>query len=187
MFNLQKLKNSNAVRALIYISLFYLTFYSMMELLSTDKKPIFKRYDFYCFIFLLSFFMLAVNFYYKRKNKSLTKIKIILFNISLSIVLYFLIFLCIYAIAFSFNFFWRHAPDSRFFAHHSVFVYNRIYLGLRDKSQKDIHLAVICINFIIAVYFELYSPHTFSPFSPHAVCWWGLRRLKRVHRAHNRS
>ena len=106
MFNLQKLKNSNAVHALIYITLFYLTFCPMMTLATEDKRlPIFKRYDFYCFIFSLSFFMLAVNFYYKRKNKSLTKIKIILFNISLSIVLYFLIFLCIYAIAFSFNFF----------------------------------------------------------------------------------
>ena len=106
MFNLQKLKNSNFVRSLIYITLFYLTFCPMMTLATEDKRlPIFKRYDFYCFIFSLSFFMLAVNFYYKRKNKSLTKIKIILFNISLSIVLYFLIFLCIYAIAFSFNFF----------------------------------------------------------------------------------
>ena len=48
----------------------------MMTLATEDKRlPIFKRYDFYCFIFSLSFFILAVNFYYKRKNKSLTKIK----------------------------------------------------------------------------------------------------------------
>ena len=149
MFNLQKLKNSNAVRALIYISLFYLTFYSMMELLSTDKKPIFKRYDFYCFIFSLSFFMLAVNFYYKRKNKSLTKIKIILFNISLSIVLYFLIFLSIYTFVFSYHIFEDTFPLF-FFTFIIPFLFTTAFIWAYATNHKKTCISLLFVSILLS-------------------------------------
>ena len=149
MFNLQKLKNSNAVRALIYISLFYLTFYSMMELLSTDKKPIFKRYDFYCFIFSLSFFILAVNFYYKRKNKSLTKIKIILFNISLSIVLYFLIFLSIYTFVFSYHIFEDTFPLF-FFTFIIPFLFTTAFIWAYATNHKKTYISLLFVSILLS-------------------------------------
>lgn len=149
MFNLQKLKNSNAVRALIYISLFYLTFYSMMELLSTDKKPIFKRYDFYCFIFSLSFFMLAVNFYYKRKNKTLTKIKIILFNISLSIVLYFLIFLSIYTFVFSYHIFEDTFPLF-FFTFIIPFLFTTAFIWAYATNHKKTCISLLFVSILLS-------------------------------------
>ena len=166
MFNLQKLKNSNAVRALIYISLFYLTFYSMMELLSTDKKPIFKRYDFYCFIFSLSFFMLAVNFYYKRRNKSLTKIKIILFNISLSIVLYFLIFLCIYAIAFSFNFFEDTLPIL-VFSLIIPFLFTMAFIWAYTTNHKKTYISLLFVSILLLPSTLSFIVPIISPLFPH--------------------
>ena len=166
MFNLQKLKNSNVVRALIYISLFYLTFYSMMELLSTDKKPIFKRYDFYCFIFSLSFFMLAVNFYYKRKNKTLTKIKIILFNISLSIVLYFLIFLCIYAIAFSFNFFEDTLPIL-VFSLIIPFLFTTAFIWAYATNHKKTYISLLFVSILLLPSTLSFIAPIISPLFPH--------------------
>ena len=166
MFNLQKLKNSNAVHALIYISLFYLTFYSMMKLLSTDKKPIFKRYDFYCFIFSLSFFMLAVNFYYKRKNKSLTKIKIILFNISLSIVLYFLIFLCIYAIAFSFNFFEDTLPIL-VFSLIIPFLFTTAFIWAYTTNHKKTYISLLFVSILLLPSTLSFIAPIISPLFPH--------------------
>ena len=148
MFNLQKLKNSNVVRALIYISLFYLTFYSMMELLSTDKKPIFKRYDFYCFIFSLSFFILAVNFYYKRKNTSLTNIKIILFNISLSIVLYFLIFLSIYTFVFSYHIFEDTFPLF-FFTFIIPFLFTTAFIWAYATNHKKTYISLLFVSILL--------------------------------------
>ena len=150
MFNLQKLKNSNAVHALIYITLFYLTFcHSMMELLSTDKKPIFKRYDFYCFIFSLSFFMLAVNFYYKHKNKSITKIKIILFNISLSIVLYFLIFLSIYTFVFSYHIFEDTFPLF-FFTFIIPFLFTTAFIWAYATNHKKTSISLLFVSILLS-------------------------------------
>ena len=149
MFNLQKLKNSNVVRALIYISLFYLTFYSMMELLSTDKKPIFKRYDFYCSIFSLSFFILAVNFYYKRKNTSLTNIKIILFNISLSIVLYFLIFLSIYTFVFSYHIFEDTFPLF-FFTFIIPFLFTTAFIWAYATNHKKTYISLLFVSILLS-------------------------------------
>lgn len=149
MFNLQKLKNSNFVRSLIYITLFYLTFCPMMTLATEDKRlPIFKRYDFYCFIFSLSFFILAVNFYYRRKNKSLTKIKIILFNISLSIVLYFLIFLCIYAIAFSFNFFEDTLPIL-VFSLIIPFLFTTAFIWAYATNHKKTYISLLFVSILL--------------------------------------
>ena len=149
MFNLQKLKNSNVVRALIYILLFYLTFYSMMKLLSTDEKPIFKRYNFYCFIFSLSFFMLAVNFYYKHKNKSLTKIKIILFNISLSIVLYFLIFLSIYTFVFSYHIFEDTFPLF-FFTFIIPFLFTTAFIWAYATNHKKTYISLLFVSILLS-------------------------------------
>ena len=167
MFNLQKLKNSNAVHALIYITLFYLTFCPMMTLATEDKRlPIFKRYDFYCFIFSLSFFMLAVNFYYKRKNKSLTKIKIILFNISLSIVLYFLIFLCIYAIAFSFNFFEDTLPIL-VFSLIIPFLFTTAFIWAYATNHKKTYISLLFVSILLLPSTLSFIAPIISPLFPH--------------------
>lgn len=167
MFNLQKLKNSNAVHALIYITLFYLTFCPMMTLATEDKRlPIFKRYDFYCFIFSLSFFILAVNFYYKRKNKSLTKIKIILFNISLSIVLYFLIFLCIYAIAFSFNFFEDTLPIL-VFSLIIPFLFTTAFIWAYATNHKKTYISLLFVSILLLPSTLSFIAPIISPLFPH--------------------
>ena len=166
MFNLQKLKNSNVVRALIYISLFYLTFYSMMELLSTDKKPIFKRYDFYCFIFSLSFFILAVNFYYKRKNTSLTNIKIILFNISLSIVLYFLIFLSIYTFVFSYHIFEDTFPLF-FFTFIIPFLFTTAFIWAYATNHKKTCISLLFVSILLLPSTLSFIAPIISPLFPH--------------------
>ena len=167
MFNLQKLKNSNFVRSLIYITLFYLTFCPMMTLATEDKRlPIFKRYDFYCFIFSLSFFILAVNFYYKRKNKSLTKIKIILFNISLSIVLYFLIFLCIYAIAFSFNFFEDTLPIL-VFSLIIPFLFTTAFIWAYATNHKKTCISLLFVSILLLPSTLSFIAPIISPLFPH--------------------
>lgn len=167
MFNLQKLKNSNFVRSLIYITLFYLTFCPMMTLATEDKRlPIFKRYDFYCFIFSISFFILAVNFYYKRKNKSLTKIKIILFNISLSIVLYFLIFLCIYAIAFSFNFFEDTLPIL-VFSLIIPFLFTTAFIWAYATNHKKTYISLLFVSILLLPSTLSFIAPIISPLFPH--------------------
>ena len=138
MFNLQKLKNSNVVRALIYISLFYLTFYSMMELLSTDKKPIFKRYDFYCFIFSLSFFMLAVNFYYKR----------------------------IYAIAFSFNFFEDTLPIL-VFSLIIPFLFTTAFIWAYATNHKKTYISLLFVSILLLPSTLSFIAPIISPLFPH--------------------
>ena len=149
MFNLQKLKNSNFVRSLIYITLFYLTFCPMMTLATEDKQlPIFKRYDLYCFIFSLSFFMLAVNFYYKRKNTSLTNIKIILFNISLSIVLYFLIFLSIYTFVFSYHIFEDTFPLF-FFTFIIPFLFTTAFIWAYATNHKKTCISLLFVSILL--------------------------------------
>ena len=150
MFNLQKLKNSNAVHALIYITLFYLTFCPMMTLATEDKRlPIFKRYDFSCFIFSLSFFILAVNFYYKRKNTSLTNIKIILFNISLSIVLYFLIFLSIYTFVFSYHIFEDTFPLF-FFTFIIPFLFTTAFIWAYATNHKKTCISLLFVSILLS-------------------------------------
>ena len=167
MFNLQKLKNSNFVRSLIYITLFYLTFCPMMTLATEDKRlPIFKRYDFYCFIFSLSFFILAVNFYYKRKNTSLTNIKIILFNISLSIVLYFLIFLCIYAIAFSFNFFEDTLPIL-VFSLIIPFLFTTAFIWAYATNHKKTYISLLFVSILLLPSTLSFIAPIISPLFPH--------------------
>ena len=167
MFNLQKLKNSNFVRSLIYITLFYLTFCPMMTLATEDKRlPIFKRYDFYCFIFSLSFFILAVNFYYKRKNTSLANIKIILFNISLSIVLYFLIFLCIYAIAFSFNFFEDTLPIL-VFSLIIPFLFTTAFIWAYATNHKKTYISLLFVSILLLPSTLSFIAPIISPLFPH--------------------
>lgn len=150
MFNLQKLKNSNIVRALIYIPLFYLTFFPMMPLVTEDKRlPIFKRYDFYCFMFSLSAFMFAVNFYYKNKNKSHTKIKIILFNTSLLIVLYFIIFLSIYIFVFSYYIFEDTFPLF-FFTFIIPFLFTTAFIWAYATNHKKTCISLLFVSILLS-------------------------------------
>lgn len=167
MFNLQKLKNSNFVRSLIYITLFYLTFCPMMTLATEDKRlPIFKRYDFYCFIFSLSFFILAVNFYYKRKNTSLTNIKIILFNISLSIVLYFLIFLSIYTFVFSYHIFEDTFPLF-FFTFIIPFLFTTAFIWAYATNHKKTCISLLFVSILLLPSTLSFIAPIISPLFPH--------------------
>ncbi len=167
MFNLQKLKNSNAVHALIYITSFYLTFCPMMTLATEDKRlPIFKRYDFYCFIFSLSFFILAVNFYYKHKNTSLTNIKIILFNISLSIVLYFLIFLSIYTFVFSYHIFEDTFP-LLFFTFIIPFLFTTAFIWAYATNHKKTYISLLFVSILLLPSTLSFIAPIISPLFPH--------------------
>ena len=167
MFNLQKLTNSNVFRVLIYIILFYSTFCPMMTLATEDKRlPIFKRYDFYCFMFSLSAFMLAVNFYYKNKNKRLTKIKIILFNTSLLIVLYFIIFLSIYIFVFSYYIFEDTFPLF-FFPLIIPFLFTTAFIWAYTTNHKKTCISLLFVSILLLPPTLSFIAPVISPLFPH--------------------
>lgn len=110
--------------------------------------------------------MLAVNFYYKHKNTSLTNIKIILFNLSLSIVLYFLIFLSIYTFVFSYHIFEDSFPLF-FFTFIIPFLFTTAFIWTYATNHKKTCILLLFVSILLLPSTLSFIAPVISPLFPH--------------------